>query len=326
MTTLAIGPRTAAPSWEWVGRGLAGELATYMNVATFDDFAAPPAADITVVVKRRPPAAFVAAVKARGGRMVYAPIDAYYGSAEIAEDSVALRGCDLVLLHSEALRPHIAPYCRDMVIIEHHGRFSLATLADYKPTGFLLWIGACEHVPHLVQWLAAHPVSSEVRILTDLKSKRGRIAAHFDAHRLGLRLDFGEHAINGHPAFQWSEDAQAELMRDCRAAIDIKGTSFNQATKPPTKAQQFVASGIPFGCNPDSSVAAYFREHGFDVADAADETRLTSPRYFAETRAYAPRLRQATTIEAVGRSVLAALQPLLDHRNERGKSAAVRVG
>ena len=102
-------------------------------------------------------------------------------------------------------------------------------------------------------------------------------------------------------------------------------SSFNQVTKPPTKAQQFVASGIPFGCNPDSSVAAYFRARGFDVADAADEARLTSLRYWDETRAFAPRLRGSTSIEWVGQSVLALLKTLLDHRDDLRNGVAARA-
>ena len=100
-------------------------------------------------------------------------------------------------------------------------------------------------------------------------------------------------------------------MRTCRAAIDIKGSDFNQATKPPTKAQQFLASGIPFACNSDSSVADYLKWRDFDVADATDMNRLFSRDYWKETQAFAPRLKSWTSADAVKGSFENAIRELL---------------
>jgi hypothetical protein len=89
-------------------------------------------------------------------------------------------------------------------------------------------------------------------------------------------------------------------MKACRAALDIKGTSFAQRTKPPTKAQQFIASGIPFGCNPEHPAVEYCRKHGFSVCDATDFDRLLSREYWAETAGAAAQLRERTSIHKVG--------------------------
>ena len=113
--------------------------------------------------------------------------------------------------------------------------------------------------------------------------------------------------VNGHQLEEWSEAAQARLMRDCRAAIDIKGDSFNQKMKPPTKAQQFVASGVPFGCNPDHPAMAYFRARGFAVAEAADFDRLLSRSYWEQTQQIAVPLRADISLQAVSRTYRQAL-------------------
>jgi hypothetical protein len=302
MKRLAIGPETGSPSWEWVGLGTAGELRKYFEVVVFADFGAPPDADLVLVVKQRPPLNFVDAVRRRGGKVFFAPVDVYQAESEIAADREVLANCETVLLHSEALRPAIEPYCRTLATVEHHARFALGHLVPYKEEGVVLWIGAFEHVPHILEWLELHPLPAEIVLLTDLANRQSRIAGHFEAHRLGLSLRVDAGAINGYATEQWSEAAQAGLMGACKAAIDIKGSSFNQASKPPTKAQQFVASGIPFACNKGHPAASYFRARGFQLAEAGDFERLMSPAYWAETQSFARGWRHALSIEAVGQS------------------------
>jgi hypothetical protein len=309
MKTLAIGPRTAAASWEWVGLGMAGELQRHFDIVLFDGFGEVPAADLVLIVKQRPPADFVAGARARGAKVHFAPIDVYRNPSEIASDAAMLSDCESVLLHSEALRPALEPFCRHIALVEHHARFALERLADFRNDGFVLWVGAFQHVPQVLRWLERHPSPIEVRLLTDLDTRAARIAAHFEAHRFGLSLRIRDGGINGHLAERWSEKAQTVLMQRCKAAIDIKGDDFNQATKPPTKAQQFVASGIPFGCNPGHPAAAYFRARGFEPADADDFERLLSQAYWAQTREFAARLRQWTSLDAVGHAYRRILAP-----------------
>jgi hypothetical protein len=308
---IALGPATASVSWEWVGLGAARALGSHFDVELFDTFERVPEAQVVVVVKVRPPEAFVTAAGRARSKLVYAPIDRYVSELEIERDAPFLGACDLVLLHSEVLRPVIERVNHRIGLVEHHSRYALPELVDFKRNGFVLWIGGCEHVPHVVRWLEGRDFGAEVKLLTNYEDRNARIRAHLVAHGLGLRLRFGDGDINGFEARRWSEEQQASLMRECRAAIDIKGGDFNQATKPPTKAQQFIASGIPFGCNPDSSVAHYLRGRGFDVACAADRERLLSFRYWKETRAFAPRLRAWTSPDEVGRVLRRHLAPLM---------------
>jgi hypothetical protein len=301
MKVLAIGPETGAPSWDWVGLGMADELARYFRIVLFKGFEEIPNADLILIVKQRPPAPFVGAAKARGARVCYAPVDAYQDPEEIAADAGMLGDCHAVLLHSEALRPAMGPFCSRLALVEHHARYTLEELATFKAEGFLLWIGALQHVPHVLGWLECNPPPIEVRLLTDLNVRSARLAAHVEAHRQRFALRIRDDRINGYPVEPWSEAAQARLMQGCKAAIDIKGNSFSQITKPPTKAQQFVASGIAFGCNPGHPATAYFRSHGFEPADACDFDRLLSHSYWVETRRFAGRLRERTARDAVGR-------------------------
>jgi len=307
MKTLAIGPRTGAASWEWVGRAMAGELSADFNVVQFDSFDQVGNAELVLIVKQRPPAGFVAEALRRGSRLFFAPIDVYHDPQEIAVDAGILGACEAVLLHSEALLPALSRHCRKIVPVEHHGRFVLPAPAQFRSDGFLLWLGAFEHLPYLLHWLEHHPPSIDVRLLTNLANRSGRVAGHFVAHKLGVSLRITDSRVNGYPAQEWSEEAQADMMQTCRAAIDIKGDSFNQRTKPPTKAQQFVASGVPFGCNPGHPAIACFRRRGFDVADAADFDRLLSRSYWEETQRFAVPLRADLSLPVVGRTYRQAL-------------------
>jgi hypothetical protein len=126
-----------------------------------------------------------------------------------------------------------------------------------------------------------------------------------------VRLHFGKDEINGFPAFAWSEAAQAQMMRACRAALDIKGQDFNQSTKPPTKSQKFIASGIPFACNADSPMARYFRQRGFHLAQPTDTARLFSHDYWKETRQAGARLREALSFGSVSAVYRGKLQNLM---------------
>jgi hypothetical protein len=208
----------------------------------------------------------------------------------------------MLLVHSERLLPLLRPYCRETHFVEHYARFALDELAPYRSEGFVLWIGQLAYVPYLLRWLDEHPLEREVRILTDLDNERGWVRARANAARLGgsIELQHGPATLAGHRCFQWSERRQQDMMRACKAALDVKDTAlFSQQHKPPTKAQQFVASGIPCAVNPEAYSAEYFRRRGFDLASPADAERWLSHEYWEATRAAAERLRAETSLAAV---------------------------
>lgn len=300
MRRIAIGPVRPVPSWQWVGEGTAAALGADHAVATFADYGRPPPADLLLLVKQRPPDGFVGAAQAAGTRVVFLPIDLYESAGALLADAPFLAACDLVLSHSEALLPLLRPHCRRLGFVEHHGRDVLPEPAAWHEAGYVLWIGGLQHLPHLLRWLERTRLPAPLRLLTDLDNPVARAAAAAVARRLEVELDIAMDAVNGHAAFAWAPERQRAMMTECRAAIDIKGDDFAQRTKPPTKGQQLVASGIPFACDPGGATAAHFRARGFAVADPADPARWFSQAYWGETARFAARLRPHLSPEAVG--------------------------
>jgi hypothetical protein len=295
---IAIGPQRPTPSWSWVGKELGDELAKNHAVGFFDAFDPVPEADVILAVKQRPSLAFVQSAHRRGARVAFAPIDIYQDVGEIDADHDMLAACDLVLLHAADLEPFVSVHTSHVLDVDHHLRFALEPMAAFREEGFVLWVGATQNLIPFLAWFERNPLPYEVRLLTNI-SREHWVLAKLTAHRLGLRIRFDEDRINGLPVYQWSEARQEEMMRTCRAAIDIKGTDFAQATKPPTKAQQFIGSGIPFACNADSPMARHFAKRGFEIARPHDTGRLFSKDYWNETQDLARRLRTELSLPAV---------------------------
>jgi hypothetical protein len=307
---LAVGPARDYPSWNWVGADTARELAKYADVALFESFRRIPPSDAVMIVKHRPPLALARALRGRGTKLVYVPVDIYASRADIHRDRMLLEEFDLVLAHDELLLECLRPYCSRVGLVEHHGKYTLADMAPYKPDGYVLWIGGLQHSPYLMDWLARHPIGREVRLLTDVGNRIAAGQALNLARHLDIRFEVGARSINGYALHQWSEAEQRRMMQACRAAIDIKGEDFSQSTKPPTKAQKFISSGIPFACNWETSASRYFRKLGFELASPLEEEAWFSEDYWLQTRRFAEDLRSRITLESVGRDYWAFLQSL----------------
>src|SRR6267143_2373894 len=300
---VGFGPVRDVPSWGWIGFDTARELSKYYDVVIYDSWLTPLDCDVLFVVKQRPPKRFMSDAQRRRTKIVYCPLDAYRDHDHLARDADVLRACEMVVLHSERLLPLVRSYCDNTHFVEHHTRYALNAMADYKDTGFILWVGGYQNVPYLLRWLERHPIEHELKILTDVDNHWGRHQARLFAAEIGMRLKISRDAtsIAGYPMYPWSERRQSEMMRDCRAGLDIKLTeNFNQYHKPPTKAQQFVASGIPFAVNSESYSAEYFRVRGFEIASPVETTRWLSREYWEATRVCGERLRASTSIETVG--------------------------
>jgi hypothetical protein len=93
-------------------------------------------------------------------------------------------------------------------------------------------------------------------------------------------------------------------MRSARAALDVKGGTedFAQHTKPPTKAQQFIVSGIPFAASAEASAVEELLDDGFEIADVDDPERWFSREYWNVTREYSVRLEERIRPSAVAAS------------------------
>src|SRR5579871_2271751 len=136
---LAVGPARDYPSWNWVGADTARELAKYADVALFESFRRIPPSDAIMIVKHRPPLALARAWRGRGIKLVYVPVDIYASRSDIHRDRLMLEVLDLVLAHDELLLECLRPYCTRVGLVEHHGKYTLADMAPYKPDGYVLW-------------------------------------------------------------------------------------------------------------------------------------------------------------------------------------------
>jgi len=307
---LAVGPAWDYPSWNWVGADTARELAKYADVALFESFRGIPPCDAIMFVKHRPPLALARALRGRRIKLVYVPVDVYASRGENHRDRTLLKTFDLVLAHNELLLECLRPYCSRVGLVEHHGKYTLAEMAPYKPDGYVLWIGGLQHAPYLMDWLERHPTPQEVRILTDTGNRIAAGEALSLARRLDIRFEVGPRSINGHGLHKWSEAEQRRMMQECKVAVDVKGEDFSQSTKPPTKAQKFISSGIPFACNCETAASQYFRKLGFELASPLEEETWLSRDYWLRTRRFAEDLRSRIAIETVGRDYWALLQSL----------------
>jgi hypothetical protein len=308
---IALGPIRPRTSWAWAGFDVGRELSKYYEVELFESMREPPAADIVLVVKRPLSPEFIERCKAP---VVFCPIDIYASAAAITDDAPMLRRCRAILCHSPTLAPYLEPFA-PVHRVEHHLRFALTEPVDFKSSGPVLWIGGFEHTPHLVSWLKHHRLAEEIHILSNYSDARAaEVANDLAGKLLGEHLEIVETPegarLGPYRLRRFSERRQARLMAECRAAIDIKGDDFAQRTKPATKVQQFVASGIPTAVSPRCAPALWFQALGFELASPLDSDRWFSKAYFDATRAIAHDLREALSLEAVGRRYREILESL----------------
>ena len=211
-----------------------------------------PPCDIAVFVKERPEVPYRRAIE-HGCHLVYMPVDFYRSKAQLDADGSFLASCSALLVHSRRLGPLLAEHNSAISYVDHPNLHGLAEKPPYRPDGFRLWVGDFLNLPYLLRWCAETGQSDDLRILTNARrtSLRGMAMAIALARRLGVELDVRADCVNGIPMDEWNPLAQRELMASARAALDIKGGEheFAQYTKPPTKAHQFIVSGIPFATN-----------------------------------------------------------------------------
>jgi hypothetical protein len=307
---LAIGPAVDFPSWQWVGADMISDLQKQFSIVQFESFDSIPPCEGTIIVKNRPPLETLLKLRSRGVKTIFLPVDLYESESEIIADAPLLAACDLLLCHSEPLLDYLRPYCKRIALVEHYGKYTVPKLPSFKRNGYVLWIGGLQYSPYLLHWLRTHPVSMEVKILTDLGNRAAANRARSLARRFELLMEIGPAWVNGYEARPWTEAEQLRMMMECKAAIDIKGSDFNQLTKPPTKAQKFVSSGIPLACNPESPASRYFFKRGFNLASPLDQERWFSPEYWDETQRFATSLRNLLSIDAVGAAYSTELQSL----------------
>ena len=295
MSIVAIGPVANLPSWDWVGIDTINELSKYYQVEVFNSFHCLPGASVIVVVKKMPPTNFMQQACDNHKNVIFMPIDYFAGEEQIQSCASILGQCKLVISHADSLIPHFRKYAPTYPI-EHTSKYALLNTVSYKPEGFILWVGGYQFTPYILRWLRDHPLGNKIVFCTDYKNER----AIAKAEEIATYFKVSFNALQQFEMHEWSESTQAQLMSDAKAAIDIKGNDFSQRHKPPTKGQQFVASGIPFAVNKGNNCYDYFQSRGFDVCTPEELHRWLSEAYAQQTREFGRKLRLRIHAQAVG--------------------------
>jgi hypothetical protein len=309
--SVAIGPITREPSWEWVGADTSAELRKYFEVVMFSSKHIP-TANVIMFIKCFPPRDTVLRLKAAGCKLIYVPIDYFRDNAHIVETAWFMEMCDMIITHAESLTMRFRSF-GPVEYVDHHGKFFLPRLSPYKQSGFCLWVGALANVPYLLYYLSEHPIKLDTILLTDINNVRARQRATEVAKTLGITMHEEKDRLNGLRVCPWSASLQTEMLQAAKAAIDIKGNDFNQAHKPPTKAQKYICSGVPLAMN-DCEIVRYLQNGGLRIPLPTDDRWLTE-EYYAEVAASANRWRPTLSLEAIGLRFKEVIEKVLRERD-----------
>jgi hypothetical protein len=285
--TVAFGPEVPGwGSWDWVGGDVAEALSGVLNVRVFQGWKVPDG-EIVVAVKHQPPADWVDQVAQRA-RLIYAPVDTYGSAAEIDRDVVWLRKCAQIVIHCERQRKYFAPYA-PVEYMDHHVKFVAPMREEYQARGDLLWVGVRSNLAPLVKWVNEHPLPAPLDVLTNLE----------DPEHPPTPAEIGFGAGTAVRVHDWSPERHVAMTAAARAVIDIKGDDFRSRHKPPAKAIDFIASGVPLAMNEGASPVEHLARMGFEVASPLDAGRWLSRPYWEETRRFGLALRELLSRERV---------------------------
>lgn len=267
---IAFGPvMPGFGSWEWIGAELVDSLSGRFETMTFRDEI--PDCDAAVFVKFRPDASQVRELSSRAA-VLFAPVDAYGSAVEIDADVDVLAALDGVVVHSHRLRKYFAPYA-PTEYIDHPLRYTAPLRDSPRTSGPIVWAGVRSNLGPLADWVNRHPLPEELWILTNPE----------DEAAAPRPADFGFRNDRRVRIERWTPERQRAWTGLAQAALDVKGNEFRARHKPPVKAFDFIASGVPFATNRDSSPADHLRGLGFHPATPDDPNRWLSREYFDET-------------------------------------------
>jgi hypothetical protein len=316
--TVAIGPVTDQfEAYHWVGSDMAPILGRYFDVVRFDSRNELPKCDAALIVKGRVPHGNLKLWRRRGVKILYLPVDRYRTAAAVEGDWLP-DVCAAVVIHCERLRPYLERKCPNVWSLDHYNKMGLSHPVPFRRDGFILWVGRYHYAPYILKWSEGRRLPLPLTILTNhvdpfpstLRNTR-RLA-----QQLGVSLSIRNGRLNGHVLYNWSREVQEKLLSEAKAAIDIKGgpENFHQFTKPPTKGQKYVMSGLPFGVNPESYTFEYFQRLGFDLAAPTDTDRWFSEEYHRTTNEWGARLREELSLEQVGQRLRGYIEAVLASR------------
>jgi hypothetical protein len=302
--TVAVGPVMPGwGSWEWVGRDLRQALSRYYTTTEFGWDEAPQA-DVVLVVKH-PLWSHLRRRLPTETPVIYCPVDHYGSPAEIQADAAMLSACARVVVHCHKLLRHFAPFAA-AEYVDHHVKYVPREMAQHWPEGAVLWVGVRSNLPYLIEWAQQHPFAWPLEVLTNLEDT----SRDPSARELGFPSGCD---VRIEP---WSPARHLACLSQARGALDVKGDDFRQRHKPPAKALDFLAAGLPLAMNADSSSAEHLARLGFEVADPLDTDRWFSLSYWQETHRFGQALRELLSLERITRRYRHLIDSVWQERQE----------
>ncbi len=216
-----------------------------------------------------------------------------------------------VVVHYERLRKYFLPYAH-VECLDHHVKFAGDGEVRRKTQGYLLWVGVRTNLPPLVEWINSHPLDLELRVLTNPEQPNTHLSP----------ADFGFKGNRRIHVQEWSPGAHLKALCGAKGALDIKGSDFRSRHKPPAKAIDFIAAGVPLAMNPDSSPVEYLGRKGFDVCSPLDQDRWFSKDYWDDTRRFGAALRELLSLERLACRLRRLIDDVLAERQSRAEKRA----
>jgi hypothetical protein len=251
-------------SWEWLGQELIPLWQQQYAVSTFYYEQAPPSHGTVVIIKHPPPPAWWQEVRQVNRRCVYAPVDHYGSVIEIDQDAWWLTQLDHLLVHASRLKRYFTAYS-PVSFVDHHWRFVIPDAVNPRSEGPILWVGVHTNLLPLVAWLQTHPLPAPLLVLTNTDL--------LDPVKHGFP-DSDEVTMQ-----PWSPENHLAALQLARGALDVKGDDFRQRHKPPTKAIDYLMSGVPLAMPRHSGSVERLQQMGLAIPDPTEGNRWFSPEY-----------------------------------------------
>jgi hypothetical protein len=241
-------------------------------------------------------------------RIIYLPVDYFDSCAAIDAYGLALSRCTRVIVHYRLLIHYFRPYTITEYL-DHPVKY--VSPSQPRRDGFVLWIGTRSNLEPLVEWVNRHTLPRELWLLTNFE----------DPSRPPTPESFGFRTGSVARMENWTADKHLDWTAAAGLALDIKGQDFRSRHKPPTKALEFLASGLPLAMNPDSSAADHLADMGFDLASPDDPERWRSEEYRDDTLKFAAAIRELHSLPRIARRMQRIIQHVLQERNRPAHAA-----
>jgi len=309
---VAFGPETTLSSFDWVGRDIANELTKDYQIGFFQDFDTVPNCDVILIIKFMPSLTFLLQAKKEKKTLIYIPVDFFTHRGLFVKYSSELLLFDCILLHCSKLAPFIDNRTKTQ-LIDHYLKYSVKVSPRPSHNKKLLWVGRIKYLPSLFTYLSTIKNKMNFILLSDIDNfKENREFLSNEFKNAGLQFNWEETKefliINDFKIGKWTPETQKTALNNCYGAFDIKGDTFAFNTKPPTKAQKFIASGIPFAINKDSYSYSYFKKLGFPICAIEDSEYWLSEKYHNLTQEFACNYKNDISLTTVINSYKIAIE------------------